>query len=200
MNGFRKSDRVIVPRNSPNKALGGGGEGGKDANQGESGPKSRVLNAESGDDTQKGLARIRQAVERDKGTRLNALYHHIYAVERLRRAYLATRKQAAAGIDAETWQSYGENLESNLRDLSERLARGAYHAKPVRRVQIPKPDGRMRPLGIPALEDKIVQRAAAEVLNTVYEAEFVDFSYGFRRQCPYQLRFRPYMPAAFAHL
>ena len=83
-------------------------------------------------------------------------------------------------MDGETWRHYGEALEENLQDLSHRLKRGAYRAKPVRRVYIPKADGRQRPLGVTALEDKIVQRAAVEVLNAIYETDFLDFSYGFR--------------------
>lgn len=90
------------------------------------------------------------------------------------------RRTAAAGVDGQTWQSYGEDLEGNLRDLSERLARGAYRARPVRRVHIPKVDGGQRPIGIPVLEDKIVQRATVQVLNAVYETDFLGFSYGFR--------------------
>jgi retron-type reverse transcriptase len=96
----------------------------------------------------------------------------------LRRAYHEVQRDAAAGIDGETWKHYGEELEENLRDLSGRLARGAYRAKPVRRVYIEKADGRKRPLGVPVLEDKMVQRAAVEVLNAIYEVDFVGFSYG----------------------
>ena len=99
---------------------------------------------------------------------------------RLRTAYLALKRDAAAGVDGETWRHYGETLEANLQDLSDRLKRGAYRAKPVRRVYIPKADGRQRPLGVPALEDKIVQRAVVEVLNAIYETDFLGFSYGFR--------------------
>jgi retron-type reverse transcriptase len=94
--------------------------------------------------------------------------------------YLSIDKDAAPGVDEETWERYGENLEENLRGLSERLKNGAYRAKPVKRVYIPKPDGRQRPIGITALEDKIVQRATVEVLNAVYETDFLGFSYGFR--------------------
>jgi group II intron reverse transcriptase/maturase len=112
--------------------------------------------------------------------RFTALLHHIYNPETLRRAYFSLKKEAAAGVDGETWRHYGETLETNLQDLSERLKRGAYRAKPVRRVYIPKADGRQRPLGVTALEDKIVQRAAVEVLNAVYETDFLGFSYGFR--------------------
>ena len=99
---------------------------------------------------------------------------------RLRAAYLALKRDAAAGVDGETWQHYGQDLEANLQDSSGRLKRGAYRAKPVRRAYIPKADGRQRPLGVPALEDKIVQRAVVEVLNAIYETDFLGFSYGFR--------------------
>ena len=92
----------------------------------------------------------------------------------------ALKREAAPGIDGETWQHYGEALEENLRDLSGRLARGAYRAKPVKRAYIPKADGRQRPLGIPTLEDKLVQRTTVEVLNAIYETDFLGFSYGFR--------------------
>jgi retron-type reverse transcriptase len=95
-------------------------------------------------------------------------------------AYFSLKKEAAPGVDGETWRQYGEQLEGNLQDLSGRLKRGAYRAKPVRRVYIPKADGRQRPLGVTALEDKIVQRATVEVLNTIYETDFLGFSYGFR--------------------
>jgi group II intron reverse transcriptase/maturase len=104
----------------------------------------------------------------------------VYDVDRLREAFYAIKRQSAAGIDGETKQEYEKQLEANLADLSTRLQRGAYHAKPVRRVYIPKPDGRLRPLGVPALEDKIVQRATAEVLQAIYETDFHDFSFGFR--------------------
>ena len=100
--------------------------------------------------------------------------------ELLRRAYRATNPKAAPGIDGVTWEAYGLDLEVNLRDLHGRLHRGSYRARPARRVEIPKPDGRVRPLAIAALEDKILQRAAVEVLSAVYEQDFLGFSYGFR--------------------
>jgi group II intron reverse transcriptase/maturase len=109
------------------------------------------------------------------------LWHHVYDPERLSKAFYELRKDAAAGVDGQTAQQYAEKLEDNLRDLSDRLKRGAYRAQPVRRVYIPKPDGGQRPLGVPALEDKIVQRATAEVLNAIYEVDFQGFSYGFRQ-------------------
>jgi group II intron reverse transcriptase/maturase len=106
--------------------------------------------------------------------------HHVYDIERLRTAFLALKREAAAGVDGETWRHYRENLESHLQELSGRLKRGAYRARPVRRVFIPKSDGRQRPLGVPVLEDKIIQRAVVEVLNAIYEEDFLGFSYGFR--------------------
>ena len=135
---------------------------------------------QSRDGAPSALERVRQAAERDKKVRFTALLHHVYNVERLRAAYFALKREAAPGVDGETWQHYGEALEANLPDLSGRLKRGAYRAKPVKRVYIPKADGRQRPLGIPALEDKIVQRATVEVLNAIYETDFLGFSYGFR--------------------
>jgi group II intron reverse transcriptase/maturase len=112
--------------------------------------------------------------------RFTALLHHVYNLNTLRQAYFALRRDAAPGVDGQTWQAYGEALEENLNDLSARLKRGAYRAKPVRRVYIPKADGRQRPLGVPVLEDKIVQRATVTVLNAIYETDFLGFSYGFR--------------------
>jgi group II intron reverse transcriptase/maturase len=112
--------------------------------------------------------------------RFTALLHHICDLNTLRTAYRALKREAAAGVDGETWRHYGERLEENLRDLADRVKRGAYRAKPVRRVYIPKTDGRQRPLGVTALEDKLLQRATVEVLNAIYETDFLGFSYGFR--------------------
>ena len=126
------------------------------------------------------MERIRQAASRDKRLRFTTLWHHVYNIEHLRKAYLGLKRNAAPGVDGETWRHYGENLEANLRDLADRLKRGAYRAKPVRRSFIPKSDGRQRPLGVTVLEDKIAQRATVEVLNGIYEIDFLGFSYGFR--------------------
>jgi group II intron reverse transcriptase/maturase len=123
---------------------------------------------------------IRQTAQGRRDAKFSGLLHHIYAVERLEAAYFALRRDAAAGVDGQTWQAYGQDLQGNLLDLSDRLARGGYRPHPVRRVFIDKADGNKRPLGIPALEDKIVQRASAEVLNAIYEQDFLGFSYGFR--------------------
>lgn len=126
-----------------------------------------------------GLDRVRQAAARDRKARFTALLHHV-TVESLGEAYRALRPKAAAGSDGVTWKAYGENLEANLQDLHRRLHSGAYRAKPVRRVFIPKADGRQRPLGIASLEDKVVQGAIVKVLNSIYEEDFLGFSYGFR--------------------
>jgi retron-type reverse transcriptase len=125
------------------------------------------------------LDRVRRVAKQDRKARFTALLHHV-SIERLRAAYQALRRGAAAGVDGVTWQTYGQDLEANLRDLHARVHRGAYRARPSRRVYIPKADGRQRPLGIAALEDKIVQRAVVEVLNAIYEVDFLGFSYGFR--------------------
>jgi len=195
MNERGKSDRPVVPVKSSNKAGQPAAEGmegrgltkGNPLEQNASRTQSRhkgvpgdrssslgSLNAPSA------LERIRQAAGKDKEMRFTALFHHIYAPEALRTAYLCLKRAAAPGVDGETWRHYGEDLEINLQDLSHRLKQGAYRAKPVRRVYIPKADGRLRPLGVTALEDKIVQRAAVEVMNAIYETDFLGFSYGFR--------------------
>lgn len=185
MNEHEKSDGPIVPAKPPNKGTGEAprpaevveGRGPAKGNPGQ-GDTSQTQGW--GTDVPSALERIRQAAARNKEERFTALYHHIYEPERLRAAYQSLKRGAAAGVDGETWRAYGEDLEGNLRDLSERLKRGAYHAKPVRRVYIPKGDGRQRPIGVTTLEDKVVQRATVEVLNAVYETAFVGFSYGFR--------------------
>jgi group II intron reverse transcriptase/maturase len=129
---------------------------------------------------QQALGRVRRAAQEDRGRRFTALLHHIYNTDTLREAYLGLKREAAPGVDGQTWGQYRENLEANLPELSQRLKRGAYRAKPTRRAYLPKPDGQQRPLGVTALEDKIVQRATVEVLNAIYEVDFLGFSYGFR--------------------
>jgi len=181
-NGLGKSDRLVVPEKSPNNApLNGTAEGmeGRGLAKGNL-PQQNASRTPRRNDAPSALERVRQAAEKDKKLRFTALLHHIYNLETLRMAYFALKKEAAPGVDGETWRHYGEKLEASLQGLSERLKRGAYRAKPVRRVYIPKTDGRRRPLGVPVLEDKIVQRAAVEVLNAIYETDFLGFSYGFR--------------------
>ncbi len=173
-NGHGKSDSPIVPKKSPNKTRrpaaeeteGRGLAKGNLSQQNASRTPRRT-------DAPSALERVRQAAKKDKKVRFTALLHHIYNLDTLRMAYFSLKKEAAPGVDGETWRHYGEELESKLRDLSEKLKQGAYRAKPVRRVYIPKADGRQRPLGVTALEDKIVQRAAVEVLNAIYETDFL---------------------------
>jgi group II intron reverse transcriptase/maturase len=125
------------------------------------------------------LDRVRQVALKDTDARFTALLHHL-TLDRLRAAYRAIRPDAAPGVDGVTWRDYGRDPEANLRDLHARVQRGAYRARPTRRAHIPKADGRLRPLGVAALEDKITQRALVEVLNAIYECDFLGFSYGFR--------------------
>jgi len=181
MNGRGKSDRSTVPKKSPNNAgqLAAEAMEGRDLAKGNS-PEGNAFRTQRRGDARSALERVRRAARRDKKQRFTALLHHIYDIERLRDAYLALKRDASAGIDGETWRHYGEELESNLVGLAERLKRGAYQAKPVRRTYIPKADGRQRPIGVPTLEDKIVQRATVEVLGAIYETDFLGFSYGFR--------------------
>lgn len=182
MNGRGKSDRPVVPEKPPNAeepaAEAGEGRGRTKGNS----PERNALRTQSRGGVLSALERVRQAARRDRKQRFTALLHHIYDVARLRTAYWAIKKDAAAGVDGQTWKQYGEKLEENLQDLSARLQRGAYRAKPVRRVYISKEGkpGELRPLGVPALEDKIVQRATVEVLGAIYEQDFLGFSYGFR--------------------
>jgi group II intron reverse transcriptase/maturase len=126
-----------------------------------------------------GLERIRRTARERKKERFTALLHHV-SVDLLAAEFSALRAHAAAGVDGLTWRGYEQNLEGNLADLHARVHRGAYRPSPSRRVYIPKPDGGQRPLAVAALEDKIVQRAVAAVLNAIYEEDFLGFSYGFR--------------------
>jgi group II intron reverse transcriptase/maturase len=126
-----------------------------------------------------GLDRVRNAARQRKKEKFTALLHHV-TVDLLRDAFLALKRRAAPGVDGITWQDYEANLEDNLRELHAKVHSGSYRALPVKRRFIPKPDGKQRPLGIAALEDKIVQRAVVAVLNAVYEEDFLGFSYGFR--------------------
>jgi group II intron reverse transcriptase/maturase len=125
------------------------------------------------------LDRIREAAKQRKKERFTALFHHI-SVDLLREAFHELEEKAAPGVDGLTWKTYEADLERNLEDLHARVQRGAYRAQPSRRVYIPKPDGRQRPLAVAALEDKVVQRATASLLNAIYEEDFLGFSYGFR--------------------
>src|SRR5262249_52768263 len=166
MNDRGKSDRSIVLEKEPNKADNNAAEAVEGRDRARGNPSKRdkpwTLTLPG---LPSGLEAGGQAARQEGKMRFTALLHHIYVVARLRKASFALEHHAAAGIDGETWKQYGEKLKENLEDLSRRLARGAYRARPVRRVYIEKADGRKRPLGVPTLEDKIVQRSAVEVLN-----------------------------------
>ncbi|WP_267902439.1 reverse transcriptase domain-containing protein, partial [Sinorhizobium meliloti] len=125
------------------------------------------------------LERVNAAAKQAAQTRFTSLLHHVDQAA-LHRAFRRQKRQASAGVDGMTVAKYEERLEQNLHDLCDRVHTGRYRPQPVRRVYIPKADGGKRPLGVPALEDKIVQGAVAEVLSAVYEADFCGFSYGFR--------------------
>lgn len=181
MNVTRKSDRPVVPAKSPNKAENTAAEAmeGRGLAKGNAGQQNTSRTQCRTNDVPSALERVRQVAVRDKGARFTSIFHHI-SIDRLREAFNSLEKKAAAGVDGVTWDQYENNLEVKLLNLHSRLHRGAYRAKPSRRVYIPKPDGRKRPLGVASLEDKIVQRAVVEVLNAIFEADFLGFSYGFR--------------------
>lgn len=183
--GRGKSDRGVVPQKLPNKAVGEI-PAAAEVVEGRPRAKGNAVAARMSRrssrvyDMGSALDGIRQTARGRRDAKFAGLLHHIYAVERLRAAYLALRRDAAPGVDGQSWQSYGQDLQANLLDLSDRLARGGYRPQPVKRVYIDKADGSKRPLGVPALEDKLVQRATVEVLNAIYEQDFIGFSYGFR--------------------
>jgi group II intron reverse transcriptase/maturase len=178
---FEKSDARTVPTckkstNSwvtPEESM----EGRRAAN-GKLAPRN-ALRAQDREGALTALERVGQRAKQKKGERFENLLSHI-KVPLLKEAYERLNKKAAPGVDGVTWREYGENLDARLRDLQDRVHRGSYHPQPVRRVHIPKGDGKMRPLGIPALEDKVVQQAARMILEPIYEREFLGFSYGFR--------------------
>jgi len=170
-----KSDDLVVPAKLPNNALGGVAEAVEERGSPKGSTVSETRPGRSaGLSVSSELDRVRRVALKDKDVRFTALLHYV-TVDRLRAAYRAISPKAAPGVDGVTWEDYGQDLEGNLEDLHARLHRGAYRAKPSRRVFIPKADGRLRPLGVASLEDKILQRALAEVLNAVYEADFLGF-------------------------
>jgi len=180
MNEPEKSDLPVIPRKPANKAgrsaaepvEGRGETKGKAVLQSTVRTQSRVAVSQA-------QGRLREVVNRNRTERLTALLHHM-TVDVLRGGFLSLKRTASVGIDAVTWATYAGNLESNLQVLHRRVHTGAYRALPSRRVYIPKADGNERPLGIAAMEDKIVQAALVMILTPVYEAEFLGFSYGFR--------------------
>jgi len=180
MHGRGKSDPVILAVKPTNKAERSAAEpveprAGTEGNAGQ----QSTCRAQSRVSVSQALERIRQVARERKKEKFTALFHHI-STDLLDEVFYELKKNAAAGVDGLTWQEYEADLERNIEGLHDRLHRGAYRALPSRRVYIPKPDGRQRPLAVAALEDKIVQRAAAAVLNAIYEEYFLGFSYGFR--------------------
>ena len=175
-----QSDCAVVPMNQPNKEGQPSAEVGEGRAQTEENivPPS-MLPTQSGKCMSQGLNGVRQVARDRKQERFTALLHHL-TVNLLRDSFYALKRQAAPGVDGVTWQEYETGLEGRLADLHSRVHRGAYQAQPSRRVYIPKADGRQRPLGIAALEDKIVQQAVVTILNQIYEMDFKGFSYGFR--------------------
>src|ERR1700723_405028 len=180
MNGTEKSDSLVVPATPTNKAVQAAAE----LVEGRSGTKEKMelqstVRTQSRAAVSQAQNRLREAVKRNNKEKLTALLHHI-TVDSLRVAFKALKRDAAPGVDAVTWDAYAEELEECLHDLHLRVHAGTYRALPSRRVYIPKADGKQRPLGIAAIEDKIVQAAVVAILTPIYEAEFLGFSYGFR--------------------
>jgi group II intron reverse transcriptase/maturase len=174
-----RSDAPIVPEKRPNNGESPAevveGRGAAEGNAGET-PTHRT---QSRGRVSRGLEGVRAAARRDRRARFTALLHHI-TPELLESSFHALRRDAAPGVDGMTWTGYAEDLASRIPDLHRRIHTGAYRATPSRRTYIPKADGRLRPLGIAALEDKIVQQAVVTVLSAIYETDFLGFSYGFR--------------------
>ena len=184
MNGHGKSDSPVVPAMPPNKAAAAEAAEERGLAEGNTDGPARP-GRRAGQGALTGLDRVREVARRDKDARFTALLHHV-SLERLVMAYWDLSPKASPGVDGVTWEDYGQDLVANLRDLHDRVHSGRYQARPSRRAYIPKADGRLRPLGIAALEDKILQRAVVEVLNAVYETDFLGFSYGFRpRRSPH---------------
>ena len=180
MNGAKKSDSLIIPAKPANKA----GHPAAEPVEGSSGTERNAelqstVRTQSREAVSQAQDRIRGAVTRNKKEKLTALLYHV-TVDVLRRVFFKLKKRAAPGVDGVTWEDYAADLDRNLTDLHARVHRGAYRALPSRRRYIPKADGKQRPLGIAAIEDKIVQAAVVALLTPIYEAEFLGFSYGFR--------------------
>jgi group II intron reverse transcriptase/maturase len=180
MNVGGESDERVVPAKRPNKGEQSPAEGveGSRSTEGNTGENS-TDRTQRRKPVSQGLKGVREAARRDSRQQFTALLHHV-TVDLLRVSYTSLKRQAAPGVDGVTWQEYGEGLEERLADLHDRVHRGAYRAQPSRRTYIDKADGRKRPLGIAALEDKVVQQAVVTVLSQIYEEDFLGFSYGFR--------------------
>jgi RNA-directed DNA polymerase len=175
-----KSDRTVVPMNLANKEERSSAEPGEERVRAkENIAQFNTHPTQRGTRVSQGLRGVRLAAKERKQERFTALLHHLN-VDLLRDSFYALKRQAAPGVDGVTWKEYENGLEDRLADLHSRVHRGAYRAQPSRRVYIPKADGRQRPLGIAALEDKVVQQAVVTILNEIYGLDFQGFSYGFR--------------------
>ena len=175
-----KSDCAVVPVNQSNKEVQASAEVGEGRAQIEENiVRSHMPPTQSGKRMSQGLCGVRKAATERKQERFTALLHHV-TVDLLRDSFYALQRRAAPGVDGVTWREYEAGLEDRLADLHNQVHRRAYRAQPSRRVYIPKADGRQRPLGIAALEDKLVQQAVVTILNQIYEVDFKGFSYGFR--------------------
>ena len=180
MHGREKSDSAIVAVKPTNKAVPTAAEPVEPRVGAKGNARQQSTHRTQGRErVAQALERVRQAARQRKKERFTALLHHI-SIDCLRMAFFALKRDAASGVDGLTWPTYEADLDRNLTDLHERVHRGAYRALPSRRTYIPKADGKQRPLAVAALEDKIVQRATAAVLNAIYEEDFLGFSYGFR--------------------
>ena len=180
MHVLEKSDCAVVPVNQPNKGRQLPAEAGEERAQArENTDQSRMHLTQSGVRMSQGLDGVRKAARARKQERFTSLLHHL-SVELLLDSFYALQRRASPGVDGVSWQEYESGLEDRLIDLHSRIHRGTYRAKPSRRVYIPKSDGRQRPIGVAALEDKIVQQAVVTILNQIYEVDFKGFSYGFR--------------------
>src|SRR5437660_5303212 len=180
MNGRGKSDSAIVAGKPTNKAGQPAAESVEPSAEAEgNADQHSTRRAQDRESVSQALDRIRQVARQRKKERFTSLLHHVN-VDLLRLAFFALKRDAAPGVDGVTWQDYEADLERKLADLHARVHRGRYRAQPSRRRYIPKADGRQRPLAVAALEDKIVQRATAAVLNQIYEEDFLGFSYGSR--------------------
>lgn len=183
--GEWKSDRPIVPRKSPNERKSEEEMEGRGLAKGNANQRT-TCRTQGRASVHRGLERVREVARKDREVRFNALLHHV-TPELLTACYNRMNRKAAVGVDGVTWAEYGQDLQSNLQSLLERVHSGAYRARPSRRVMIPKSDGTQRPLGIVTLEDKLLQVAVAEVLQNIYEEDFLGFSYGFRpKRSPHQ--------------
>src|SRR3954468_19443086 len=180
MNDPEKSDSAIVAEKSANKAGQLAAEPMEPRAEAEgNADQQRTHRAQDRESVSQALDRIRQVAKTRKKEKFTALFHHL-SIPMLRVAFFALKREAAPGVDGLTWQDYEADFDRRIEDLYARVQRGAYRALPSQRRYIPKPDGRQRPLGVAALEDKIVQRATVAVLNAIYEEDFLGFSYGFR--------------------